>query len=148
MKAALDRKKTELKEAKAVSKTQSSGTSGWTPNPCCFPGPSYCCKAARNHAEKLQAACEGGVSLCVSIKSHTAKLAGGSLHWEFVQLEVTSPCTLENVASRGTVFLIFKASKAMAKFQSCVMGAILPASSRSELGFFFLHEKYWINPSC
>lgn len=72
------------------------------------------CKAARSHAEKLQAACEGGVSLCGSIKCHTAKLAGGSVALVLI-------CTpgfnfTLNIALHATVFLLSEASKAMAKF--------------------------------
>jgi len=38
-----------------------------------LPWPFVLCRAVRSHAEKPQAACEGSVSLCVTIKLPTAK---------------------------------------------------------------------------
>lgn len=110
-------KNTELKEAKAVSKTQSRGTGGWT---LPIPAASLALhmlsgskKSCREIAGCLWRRCK---PLWQQKMSHCQISWGAQLHWEFVHLELTSPCTSGNIASCATVFLIFKASKAMAKF--------------------------------
>lgn len=115
-----------------------------SPDPSCFPGRSYC-RTARSHAEKLQAAWDGGKKL------HTAKLSEGSVALGLFRtpggniLQLALWRTLLRVLQ---YFCIFEASKAMAKFEeSYAMGDKSPASS-SSIQTFLLHEKYRINLSC
>lgn len=114
-----------------------------------LPWPFIRCKAARSRAEKLQAACEGGVSLCVSIKCHTAKLSGGSV-------------ALGLICTPGANFTLhfgehcficcsiyhFWILKSNGNILELCGGRYFTSFIQIHVGFFFLHEKYWINLSC
>lgn len=114
-----------------------------------LPWPFICCKAARSHVEKLQAACEGGVSLCVSIKCHTAKLSGGSVALGLIctpganfTLHFGEHCFICCSISH---FWILKSNGKILVMWWEVFYQLHPDPC---WGFFFLHEKHWINLSC
>lgn len=111
-----------------------------------LPWPFKCCKAARSHAEKLQAACEGGVSLCIGIKCHTAKLSGGSVALGLI----CTPGANFTLHLGESCFSIshFRSLKSNGKILELCGGRYFTRFIQIHVGLFFLLEKYWINLSC